>query len=67
MNLYRTAAVVTFFSAAEHCLGFLYRIILSRTIGSEGLGVYQAAYTVFAVFLTISASGLPVTLSRVIS
>ena len=67
MNLYRTAAVVTLFSAAEHCLGFLYRIILSRTIGSEGLGVYQAAYTVFAVFLTISASGLPVTLSRVIS
>lgn len=65
--MYRTAAVVTFFSAAEHCLGFLYRIILSRTIGSEGLGVYQAAYTVFAVFLTISASGLPVTLSRVIS
>ena len=67
MNLYRTAAVVTLFSAAEHCLGFLYRIILSRTIGSEGLGVYQAAYTVFAVFLTVSASGLPVTLSRVIS
>ncbi len=67
MNLYRTAAVVTFFSAAEHCLGFLYRIILSRTIGAEGLGVYQAAYTVFAVFLTVSASGLPVTLSRVIS
>ena len=67
MNLYRTAAVVTLFSAAEHCLGFLYRILLSRTIGSEGLGVYQAAYTVFAVFLTISASGLPVTLSRVIS
>ena len=67
MNLYRTAAVVTLFSAAEHCLGFLYRIILSRTIGPEGLGVYQAAYTVFAVFLTVSASGLPVTLSRVIS
>lgn len=67
MNLYRTAAVVTLFSAAEHCLGFLYRIILSRTIGPEGLGVYQAAYSVFAVFLTLSASGLPVTLSRVIS
>ena len=67
MNLYRTAAVVTFFSAAEHCLGFLYRIILSRTLGAEGLGVYQAAHSVFAVFLTVSSSGLPVTLSRVIS
>ena len=67
MDLYRAAAVVTLFSAAEHCLGFLYRIVLSRTIGSEGLGVYQAAYTVFAVFLTLSASGLPAALSRIIS
>lgn len=67
MNLYRTAAVVTAFSAFEHCLGFLYRIILSRTLGPEGLGVYQVAVTVFGVFLTVSASGLPVTLSRVIS
>ena len=67
MNLYRTAALVTAFSAAEHCLGFLYRILLSRTLGPEGLGVYQVALTVFAVFLTISSSGLPVTLSRTIS
>lgn len=66
-NLYRTAAVVTVFSAFEHCLGFLYRIILSRTLGSEGLGVYQIALTVFAVFLTATSSGLPITLSRVIS
>ena len=67
MNLYRTAAVVTVFSAAEHCLGFLYRILLSRVLGPEGLGVYQVALTVFSVFLTISSSGLPVTLSRTIS
>ena len=67
MNLYRTAAVVTAFTVAENCLGFLYRILLSRILGSEGLGVYQVALTVFSVFLTISASGLPVTLSRTIS
>ncbi len=67
MNLYRTAAIVTIFSALEHGLGFLYRIILSRTLGSEGLGVYQVSLTVFAVFLTICSSGLPITLSRVIS
>lgn len=64
MNLYRTAAVVTVFSALEHGLGFLYRIILSRILGSEGLGIYQVALTVFAVFLTMASSGLPITLSR---
>ncbi|MDE6676745.1 MAG: oligosaccharide flippase family protein, partial [Clostridia bacterium] len=66
-NLYRSAAVVTVFALFEHFLGFLYRIILSRLLGPEGLGVYQVALTVFAVFLTISSSGLPITLSRVIS
>ena len=67
MNLYKTAAVVTIFTAFEHLLGFLYRIILSRALGSEGLGVYQVALTVFAVFLTACSSGLPITLSRIIS
>ncbi|MDE5896837.1 MAG: oligosaccharide flippase family protein, partial [Clostridia bacterium] len=66
-NLYRTAAIVTVFSAFEHCLGFLYRIILSRMLGPEGLGIYQVALSVFAVFITVSSSGLPITLSRVIS
>lgn len=66
-NLYKTTAVVTVFTTFEHFLGFLYRIILSRTLGSEGLGVYQVALTVFAVFITVCSSGLPITLSRVIS
>ena len=66
-NIYRTAAVVTIFSAIEHGLGFLYRIILSRVLGPEGLGVYQVSLTVFAVFLTATSSGLPITLSRIIS
>ena len=67
MNLYKTTALVTAFTIFEHALGFVYRIILSRTLGSEGLGIYQVALTVFAVFLTISSSGLPITLSRTIS
>ena len=66
-NLYKTTALVTVFTAFEHFLGFLYRIILSRTLGAEGLGIYQVALSVYSVFLTVSASGLPVTLSRTIS
>ncbi len=67
MNLYKTAAIVTIFAAIEHGLGFLYRIILSRMLGPEGLGIYQLALSVFSVFLTVCASGLPITLSRIIS
>ncbi len=67
MDLLRTSALVTALSAAEHCLGFLYRILLSRTLGPEGLGRYQMALTLFAVFSTLSASGLTVTLSRTLA
>ena len=66
-NIYRTVAYVTAFSVAEKFFGFLYRIILSRTLGSEGMGMYQVALSVFAVLATVAASGLPLTVSRLIT
>ena len=66
-NIYRTAAYVTAFSVAEKFFGFLYRIILSRTLGSEGMGLYQIALSVFAVLATAAASGIPLTVSRLIT
>lgn len=66
-NIYRTAALVTGLSVAERALGFLYRIVLSRLIGSEGLGLYQVALSVFSVFITVGTGGIPITVSRLIS
>ena len=66
-NIYRTAALVTGLSVAERALGFLYRIVLSRLIGSEGLGLYQVALSVFSVFITLGTGGIPITVSRLIS
>lgn len=66
-NIYKSAAQVAAFSTVEKGLSFLYRIVLSRTIGAEGLGIYQICLTVFAVFLTASSSGVPVTVSRLMA
>lgn len=63
-NVYKTTAIITILSAAERTLGFLYRIVLSRYIGAEGLGLYQVALSLFAVFLTIGTGGIPITISR---
>ena len=62
-----TASIVTGLSVAERALGFLYRIVLSRLIGAEGLGLYQVALSLFALFLTIGTGGIPITVSRMIS
>ncbi|MCD8040323.1 MAG: oligosaccharide flippase family protein [Clostridia bacterium] len=66
-NIYRTTAQVTIFSIIEKSISFLYRIVLSRVIGAEGVGIYQIALSVFAVFLTAASSGVPVTVSRLIT
>lgn len=66
-NIYKSAAQVTVFSTVEKGLSFFYRIILTRIIGAEGIGIYQICLTVFAVFLTAASSGIPVTVSRLMA
>ncbi len=66
-KFFKTVAVVTVFSISEKFLGFLYRIFLSRSIGAEGLGLYQVTLSVFGLILTIICSGTPITVSRLMT
>ncbi len=66
-RFYKTATLVTGLSLAERSLGFLYRMVLARMVGAEGLGTYQIALSVYAVFMTLCGGGIPVTVSRLIS
>lgn len=66
-NIYKSAAIVTVFSTIEKMMSFFYRVVLSRIIGAEGIGIYQICLSVFAVFLTAASSGIPVTVSRLIA
>ncbi len=66
-KVYANASIVTGLSVAERGLGFLYRIVLSRLIGAEGLGLYQVALSLFGLFLTVGTGGLPITVSRMIT
>ena len=66
-KFFKTVAIVTIFSMSEKFLGFLYRIYLSRTIGAEGIGLYQVALSVFALLFTLCSSGTPITVSRLMT
>ena len=66
-KVYANTSIVTSLSVAERGLGFLYRIVLSRLLGAEGLGIYQVALSLFAFFLTIGSGGIPITVSRIIA
>ncbi len=66
-KVFANASIVTGLSVAERSLGFLYRIVLSRLIGAEGLGLYQISLSLFSLFLTVGTGGIPITVSRMIS
>ncbi len=66
-TVYKNASIVTGLSVAERFLGFLYRIVLSRYIGAEGMGLYQVALSLFFLLQTLGAGGIPVTVSRTVA
>lgn len=64
--LYGTV-VLTFTSIVSQLLGFCYRILLSRLIGAEIMGLYQLILPVYSVVMSLTAVGLTVSVSNLSS
>ena len=45
-------------------IGAVYRIPLTNLIGGKGLGLYQMVYPVYCLLLTVSATGIPSSISK---
>ena len=43
------------------------RILVSRVIGSVGMGVYMLVVPIFSLFISLSQMGLPVAISKLVS
>ena len=63
-NFKQSTILIMLFSIATRLLSFFFKIYLSRRVGAEVLGLFQMAASVFALFCTIAASGVPLMLSR---
>ncbi|MCL1855986.1 MAG: polysaccharide biosynthesis protein [Clostridia bacterium] len=48
-------------------VGALYKIPLAWIIGDSGLGIYQMVFSTYNLLLTVSSSGIPVAISRLVS
>ena len=48
-------------------LGFVYRILLSRLVGAEVMGLYQLVMPVYSVLLSVTAVGLTAAVSNLSS
>lgn len=56
--------ILTFTGILSRMIGFYYKIFLSRTIGAEGLGIYQLIFPVFSLLISVSVAGIQTAISR---
>lgn len=58
------ALLLTVVNLFSQLIAFFYRIILSRLIGAEGMGLFQLVFPVYNMVMSITVSGLTVAVSR---
>ena len=61
------AIIISLGGFISKLLGAFYRIPLTRFLGGEGMGIYQMVYPLYCILLTVSASGIPTGIARLIS
>lgn len=61
------AVIISLGGFISKVLGAVYRIPLTGVLQAEGMGIYQMVYPLYCILLTVSASGIPTGISRLIS
>lgn len=61
------AIIISLGGFLSKVLGAVYRIPLTATLGGEGMGIYQMVYPLYCILLTVSASGIPTGIARLVS
>ena len=57
MSALRSTVLLTAVSLFSQVVGFVYRVLLSRMVGSQVMGLYQLVMPVYAVLLSLTAIG----------
>lgn len=67
VSIVKGTAVLTAAGLLVKVFGAIYRMFLSRLIGAEGIGLYQMAYPVYLIFLSLSTAGIPIAVSKIVA
>lgn len=63
----RGALILTVAGIIVKIIGAVNRILLSRLLGGEGIGLYQMAYPIYLLALSVSSAGIPVAISIIVA
>jgi stage V sporulation protein B len=61
------AIVLVIAGFINRIIGFLYKILMVRLVGSEGIGLFQMVMPVFSFILVLTTAGIPPTISKLVS
>ncbi len=59
--------LLTLTGFATRVLGFFYRIFLSRTIGAEGLGIFNMVHPIYGICFALCAGSIQTAISRFVA
>jgi stage V sporulation protein B len=66
-NFLIQGSILAIASLLVRVIGLIYKIPLQRIIGTEGMGVYSAAFYVYGLALLLSSYSIPLAVSRLIA
>lgn len=61
------AMILAIVNFVVRAIGFSYRIILSKIIGPEGIGLFQMVFPVLMFFITFTTAGIPIAVSKLVA
>lgn len=53
--------------AITKVLGMVIRIVMTRLVGTDGIGLYMLIFPTFSLFMTLSQLGFPIAISKLVS
>ena len=59
--------ILTIAGLISRCIGFMYKIFLAKSMSAETMGLYQLVFPVYSVCYTLFASGIQVTVSKMVA
>lgn len=66
-NFIKSTIILLIGGLLTKILGMLIKIVMSRLIGTEGLGIYMLILPTFSLFIGISQFGMPVAASKLVA
>ena len=61
------AMILTIAGLLVKVIGAISKVIVARILGGEGVGLYQMAYSLYQLIISIGAAGLPVAISIMVA